>query len=258
MFRRACTQREHDLAYCFRLYGVICHQAKYSLYYEIEISLVFEKATVHYQKRLICCSFSLNIDLFPISFLLLRNHDRNRFLTLLQSMSKNDLVPKGAQSQAQSHDTSGTHIEKSLMIPNKADQRSKEAEPLNNIAVATPPSAPGSPAPGEKIINAGNRQYSPTSLETLLRESSYTKLPNSYDLPMLWSASRDPPITRATLSELDLQRLYHSLYLRHDLHFDRHIQFSPRSAYDTFGKQKRLEAQNYWDAVEIELALYAS
>ena len=183
-------------------------------------------------------------------------------------MSRNDLARKDAQFQSHSRNTSGTHTEKSLKSrlsskasPHRANlpnQKGGEAEPPTSLAALAPPSISSSPAPERRTGNAGDRKVSSTSLESLLRERRCDKIPNTYDLSTLWSASRDPPITIGTLSELDLQKLYHGLYLRHDLNFDRYIQFSPRSPYDTLGKQKRLEAQRYWDAVEIELEIYGS
>ena len=257
--------------YSFHPYRVICHHATSSLSYEIGISLAFDKATGCCQKRFICCSFSMNIDLSQVPFVLPHHHDLTSPLILFLTMSQNDLAPEGARLQSHSRNSSSTHTKQSRRsgrsskpLPHKVNlpnQISQEVEQSVAFAAPTQPAQPPTPssAPAKRRTSKlGEGRFSSTDFEAFLRERGCDKIPNAYDLRTLWSASSDPPITRATLSELDLQKLYDGLYLRHDLNFDRLIQFSPRSPYDTVGKQKRLEAQRYWDAVEIELALYES
>ena len=66
-------------------------------------------------------------------------------------------------------------------------------------------------------------------------------------------ASLDPPISKATLNELDLDSLANNLLLRHDLNFDPRIQYQPNI--DHLGGQRRIsEALQYWSAVRAELS----
>ena len=74
-------------------------------------------------------------------------------------------------------------------------------------------------------------------------------------LEHLWSASLDPPITRASLSELELVRIINDPRLRHDLNFEREVSFRPNLCGDR-GKRKKLEADVYWEALVIEFAIY--
>lgn len=74
-------------------------------------------------------------------------------------------------------------------------------------------------------------------------------------LTYLRSASLDPPVTKASLSELDLVRIINNAKLRHDLNFEREISFRPNVS-GPRSQQKEASANAYWDALVIEFALY--
>ena len=75
------------------------------------------------------------------------------------------------------------------------------------------------------------------------------------NLEYLWSANLDPPITKASLSELELVRIINDPRLRHELNFEREVSFRPNMCGDR-GKRKKLEADVYWEALIIEFAIY--
>ena len=68
-------------------------------------------------------------------------------------------------------------------------------------------------------------------------------------------ASVEPPITKATLSELDLRRIINDSKLRHDLNFEDEIAFRP-NYHGLKGEQKKAMASAYWTALAMELAIY--
>ena len=68
-------------------------------------------------------------------------------------------------------------------------------------------------------------------------------------------ASIEPPITQASLSELDLKRIINDPKLRHDLNFEVEIAFRP-NYYGLKGEQKKAMASAYWTALAVELAIY--
>lgn len=74
-------------------------------------------------------------------------------------------------------------------------------------------------------------------------------------LPRLWWAQLEPPITKATLSELDLERFSTDPQLRHDVYIDRGVSFRPM-VNGLAAKEKRQQADWYWDALVIEFALH--
>ncbi|GAA6053932.1 hypothetical protein JCM3770_004628 [Rhodotorula araucariae] len=61
-----------------------------------------------------------------------------------------------------------------------------------------------------------------------------------------------PPVTRATLRELDLEEIVRNPQLRHDVVFDPNLMFRPN--YDgERGDRKRMMAEQYWTAVAREI-----
>lgn len=96
----------------------------------------------------------------------------------------------------------------------------------------------------------------PAALETYLTLQELERLRiRSIDLRFLWTASTDPPVTRASLSELDLVRIVNDAKLRHDVNFDREVSFRPNTHGEVFQLRQALE-EGYWEALTIEFALY--
>ncbi|KAL8867932.1 MAG: hypothetical protein Q9174_005337, partial [Haloplaca sp. 1 TL-2023] len=71
----------------------------------------------------------------------------------------------------------------------------------------------------------------------------------------LYDAAISPPITKETLSELDLNRIVNDPRLRHDLNFEQEILFRPNT-YGTRGEQKKRSENLYFDALALELDFY--
>lgn len=64
-----------------------------------------------------------------------------------------------------------------------------------------------------------------------------------------------PPITKQSLSELDIHNIIGNIKLRHDVNFDRDTSFRPNNE-GPKGHQKRRQSEKYWLALEAELHLY--
>ncbi|KAF3044816.1 hypothetical protein E8E12_010869 [Didymella heteroderae] len=64
-----------------------------------------------------------------------------------------------------------------------------------------------------------------------------------------------PPITRQSLSELDIQNIIINIRLRHDINFDRDLSFRPNLD-GAKGQEKVKSAHRYWRALVAELQLY--
>lgn len=75
------------------------------------------------------------------------------------------------------------------------------------------------------------------------------------DQKLLLVAKRHPPVTKRTLSELDLPCIMSNINLRMDANFDRDLHFKPDLDGDK-GKRKRKEAADYWGALAAEIAIY--
>lgn len=74
------------------------------------------------------------------------------------------------------------------------------------------------------------------------------------ELQLLRTAKRDPPVTKKTLSELDLPRILSNIHLRMDANFDRDLHFKPDLNGDK-GRRKRKEASEYWEALATEITI---
>ncbi|EAT87772.1 hypothetical protein SNOG_05381 [Parastagonospora nodorum SN15] len=68
-------------------------------------------------------------------------------------------------------------------------------------------------------------------------------------------ASDIPPVTKQSLSELDIHHIITNSRLRHDINFDRNLSFRPNLD-GPKGHQKRQATGQYWKALEAELELY--
>ncbi|KAJ5579164.1 hypothetical protein N7450_008031 [Penicillium hetheringtonii] len=79
---------------------------------------------------------------------------------------------------------------------------------------------------------------------------------SSRDQRQLRKANRHPPVTKKTLSELDLPCIMSNINLRMDANFDRDLHFKPDLEGEK-GRRKRKEAADYWDSMASEIAIYA-
>ena len=91
--------------------------------------------------------------------------------------------------------------------------------------------------------------------DTALVEPSYPSMCYA-TLERLRSANTEPPITKTSLAELDLNRIIENIKLRHDLNFEREIAFRP-NYYGPKGEQKKALAKKYWQGLTQELAIYS-
>ena len=77
---------------------------------------------------------------------------------------------------------------------------------------------------------------------------------DSRQVGLLCSAEHLPPLTKSTLCELDLDHIMRNINLRVDVNFDRDLYFRPVDGEK--GLAKRRLAEEYWEAVAIEISIY--
>ena len=180
-------------------------------------------------------------------------------------MSEDDFVSKKSRIRLRSRNDSDARPQlcykgrrPSRSHPQKAVSTHRPQTERLSSATFAPPHVSFLPALQMWTIGLSHERISSAAanFQKFLSERGHNAMSTTYNLRNLWSASLEPPVTRDTLSELDFQKLHHCLYLRHDLNFDRDIRFAPRSASTTGDVDKQMEARQYWDAIEIELALY--
>ncbi|KAI4172221.1 MAG: hypothetical protein LQ343_003656 [Gyalolechia ehrenbergii] len=71
----------------------------------------------------------------------------------------------------------------------------------------------------------------------------------------LCTASLDPPVTKESLNELELNKIVNDARLRHDLNFEHEIMFRPNTL-GTRGANKKHEEDLYFEALANELDRY--
>ncbi|KAK3902744.1 T-complex protein 11-domain-containing protein [Staphylotrichum tortipilum] len=121
--------------------------------------------------------------------------------------------------------------------------------------VGTP--QPLSRNPSNCSTSSNSREYLPTRTTPApelqqQRQSPPTSLPAPASIPPL-----EPPVTKATLSELDVQKIVHNPKLRHDINFDPDLHFRPNLDGDK-GKKKQEKANQFWAALLDQLVLFVT
>jgi hypothetical protein len=69
-------------------------------------------------------------------------------------------------------------------------------------------------------------------------------------------ATEQPPVTKQSLCELDIQNIITNIKLRHDVNFDKDLSFRPNLD-GPKGQEKKRHSEKYWRALVAELELYA-
>jgi hypothetical protein len=97
-----------------------------------------------------------------------------------------------------------------------------------------------SPTPGPQEYSCGPDHRPPQTITPQIRLSN---------------APLEPPVTRATLSELDVQKIVHNPKLRHDINFDPDLHFRPNLDGEK-GRRKQEKANQFWNALYEQLILF--
>lgn len=65
----------------------------------------------------------------------------------------------------------------------------------------------------------------------------------------------EPPVTKSTLSELDVNKIVHNPKLRHDINFDPDLHFRPNLDGEK-GRKKTQKANDFWETMRLQLRGY--
>ncbi|KAB8269096.1 T-complex protein 11-domain-containing protein [Aspergillus minisclerotigenes] len=112
-----------------------------------------------------------------------------------------------------------------------------------------------------EIHQASSAFQQPACSNTPSPSSQAMRIPQELGLSaeeyhLLLTAKRYPPVTKGTLSELDLPCIMSNINLRMDANFDRDLHFKPDLDGEK-GRRKRKEAADYWEAMATEITVYA-
>ncbi|KAK5997130.1 Protein SOK1 [Cladobotryum mycophilum] len=90
-----------------------------------------------------------------------------------------------------------------------------------------------------------------STMSTSTSESAASSSSSAPSVPQSWPV--EPPVTRATLSELDVSKIIHNPKLRHDINYDPELHFRPNLDGEK-GRKKQERANQFWRALKKELS----
>jgi hypothetical protein len=129
--------------------------------------------------------------------------------------------------------------------PAQANKQHQTTQFTYNHEIHQGPSTSRQTACSDSLFPSSQAMSIPTELGLDAREHS-----------LLLTAKRYPPVTKGTLSELDLPCIMSNINLRMDANFDRDLHFKPDLDGEK-GRRKRKEAADYWEAMATEITIYA-
>ena len=127
------------------------------------------------------------------------------------------------------------------------DQRDVECESGGNHGANTRFSNP----PGQNLATVqSSAAPQPSSNTTIVVEAGKdnTSKESEYSCP-------EPPVTKTTLSELDVPRIVFNPKLRHDVNFDPDLHFRPNLDGES-GRRKTQKAVEFWNLLTAQLVLF--
>ena len=101
----------------------------------------------------------------------------------------------------------------------------------------------------DATTTAAAPKYNPRNTIPVQRSLSTGKSPNK---PAL-----EPPVTKSTLSELDVNKIVHNPKLRHDINFDPELHFRPNLDGEK-GRRKTEKANAFWSRMCRELEVFVT
>ncbi|KAI4867183.1 T-complex 11 [Hypoxylon rubiginosum] len=111
---------------------------------------------------------------------------------------------------------------------------------------------PGNASQTPMMAVSDGLSRNPSTSSNASRESR-----NMFDFTLRTRTSRppEPPVTKATLSELDVNKIIHNPKLRHDINFDPDLHFRPNVDGEK-GRRKQEKANQFWNMLTEQLQLF--
>ncbi|KAI1388478.1 T-complex 11 [Hypoxylon trugodes] len=97
----------------------------------------------------------------------------------------------------------------------------------------------------------GGLSRNPSTSSSASRDSRMFEHPQRSQIPK----PLEPPVTKATLSELDVNKIIHNPKLRHDINFDPDLHFRPNVDGEK-GRRKQEKANQFWNTLTEQLQLF--
>lgn len=152
------------------------------------------------------------------------------------------------QQPAQDEQKATTQPQPSQESPRRCDSAPRASSPADNSSRTSTPQ----PEPARSSSRKSNTScsHSPNhSSHSSSRSSGRSSSSTASGSPV------EPPVTRATLSELDVTKIIHNPKLRHDINFDPELHFRPNLDGDK-GRKKQDRAHQFWQSLKMELSMF--
>ncbi|TDZ46077.1 Protein SOK1 [Colletotrichum trifolii] len=115
-----------------------------------------------------------------------------------------------------------------------------------------PPSNSSTPSPAAPLMARASSTSSTMSTPSAQTDSYFAPVPEPKAPAPRISRPIEPPVTKVTLSELDVCKIMHNPKLRHDINFDPELHFRPNLDGDK-GKRKQHKADLFWSTLQEQL-----
>ncbi|PVH84466.1 Tcp11-domain-containing protein [Cadophora sp. DSE1049] len=162
---------------------------------------------------------------------------------------------------ANDHPNAASNNDGSMASQQTQESRSQGALEIHSGGSPSPRNQPSyEPSPAEKTSRPSHPNYAPSQAERNSR-SSHTKIASKSMERQTRAATRpqpisiEPPVTKGTLSELDVTKIVNNPKLRHDINFDPELHFRPNLDGDK-GRRKTEKANYFWDTMRVQLQAF--
>ena len=175
---------------------------------------------------------------------------------------------------ANDHPNASSNNEGSMASQQTQESRSQGALEIHvvdeSFDIAQGSKSGGSPSPrnqlnyqpseAEKTSRPSHPNYAPSQAERNSR-SGHTKVASKIMERQTRVATRpqpisiEPPVTKGTLSELDVTKIVNNPKLRHDINFDPELHFRPNLDGDK-GRRKTEKANYFWETMRVQLQAF--
>ncbi|KAK8134204.1 Protein SOK1 [Apiospora sp. TS-2023a] len=149
-----------------------------------------------------------------------------------------------------------THDDQIQQQKGAPETPSTETEEATQYAQNDHPRRMGAPN-GTLSRNPSTGSNTSENLQSRLPRSEPRKPQRSPAGPPSASQRIEPPVTKTTLSELDVNKIIHNPKLRHDINFDPELHFRPNLDGEK-GRRKQVKADQFWTSLRDQLQQFVA
>lgn len=178
---------------------------------------------------------------------------QRRHLSTSQSKAENDAVPETTTTKSRSSSTSQITPAESSGHPRLVERRAPSPD-TSTLSTPAPIQTQSQPLPPP---TSSSHSHPTSSATTQTPQYAYTHTSSHEERRKDETPVHEPPVTKHTLSELDVSKIIHNPKLRHDINFDPELHFRPNLDGEK-GRRKQQRASQFWDLLEKQLSAFVN